>query len=362
MFRLKYLVLLLALAFVPAVVLGAYNDVTHESGAQIYISAKNAYYTIGTNTVVESYTVNTSNVSFVVEQGSIINLTSADKHEFSISSNSCNVPTYTCGTNSSSLTINCTNSISEQTITITPTTVCVTSPDGTGGTPPPGGGGGGGITKQEEETPVKTEEAVKCALTLKGAYKTSDSPAVYYITENCEKRPFSKSNVFFTYFNSWGDVKVVAKSKITTLKDDTLGFMPWGPKYDPKYGALVKIVTDPKVYLLLGTEKYWITDEDVFNKLNYKWNWIEDIDKALLDKYLTGSEISYTNHHPNYTLVKYAKSPKVYRLEPDAADSTKQVKRHIKDEIAFKALNFRWDRIVTIADTETYAEGAQLTQ
>ena len=201
-----------------------------------------------------------------------------------------------------------------------------------------------------------------CSLDLKGSYKSLDSPAVYYITENCEKRPFSKSNVFFTYFNSWKDVKVVAKDKLKAFKDDTLGFMPWGPKYDPKYGALVKIVTDPKVYLLLGEEKYWITSEEVFNKLSYKWNWIEDIDKALLDKYLTASEINYTDRHPNYTLVKYAKSSKVYRLEPDPNDSTKQVKRHVKDEKAFNALNFRWDRIVTVADSETYVDGAQLTQ
>ena len=205
-----------------------------------------------------------------------------------------------------------------------------------------------------------TAVKVSCALEKGGAYKIANSPAVYYITSDCAKRPFSKSNVFFTYFDSWKDVKTASKATIDSLAKDTLGFMPWGPKYDPKYGALVKIVTDPKVYLLLGTERYWITAEDVFEGLGYSWNWIEDIDKALLDKYTTGSEIGYKDHHPNYTLVKYAGSPKVYRLEPNPTDSTKQVRRWIPDEKAFNKLNFRWDRIVIVKDTEVYTEGAKL--
>lgn len=221
---------------------------------------------------------------------------------------------------------------------------------------------GTSTTPTTPTTPVTPVAPATCSLNLGGAYKTADSPAVYYVTENCEKRAFSRANVFKTYFNSWSDVKTVAKDKLTALKNDTLGFMPWGPKYDPKYGALVKIVTDPKVYLLLGGEKYWITEENVFNKLSYKWNWIEDIDKALLDKYKTGSEINYLNHHPNYTLVKYVGSSKVYRLEPDPKDVAKQVKRWIPDEKTFNTLNFRWDRIVMVADTEKYADGEKLTQ
>ncbi|MBI2436972.1 MAG: peptidoglycan-binding protein [Candidatus Magasanikbacteria bacterium] len=137
--------------------------------------------------------------------------------------------------------------------------------------------------------------------------------------------------------------------------------MPWGPKYDPQYGALVKIVNDSKVYLLLGTERYWINSESVFTGLKYDWNWIEDVDEELLAKYSVGSEISYTTHHPNYTLVKYSNSPKVYRLEPDPKDASKQVKRHIADEKAFESLKFRWDRIVVISTSETYLDGASLT-
>lgn len=225
-----------------------------------------------------------------------------------------------------------------------------------------------GGTREVSDTIILTSQATDqvngtvCSLTSEQAYKSSNSPAVYYITTDCTKRAFTKSNIFFTYFTSWNDVKTTTKEKLDSILNDTLGFMPWGPKYDPKYGALVKTVKDPKVYLLLNTEKYWITSEIVFNALKYAWNWIEDIDERLLNKYIIGSEITYTDHHPNYTLVKYKNNNKVYRLEPSSAEATagKQVKRWITDEKTFNSLNFRWDRIVTIPDTEVYEDGENL--
>jgi hypothetical protein len=205
----------------------------------------------------------------------------------------------------------------------------------------------------DDKDVAKAIPASACALEKTQAFRHANSNAVWYITKDCKKRAFNNSRVFFTYFGGWDEVNVVQEEMLDDISDDTLGFMPWGPKYDPKYGALVKIVSDPKVYLLLGTEKYWITDEDVFGALGYYWNWIEDIDEALLDKYITGTEINYTDRHPNFTLVKYSGNPKVYLLENGK-------KRHIKNEKAFEALGYRWDRIVTIEDTEEYEDGEDL--
>ncbi|MEK7189471.1 MAG: Ig-like domain-containing protein, partial [Patescibacteria group bacterium] len=199
--------------------------------------------------------------------------------------------------------------------------------------------------------------AVYCPLTMQKAYKSSASKAVYYITTDCTKRPFKNGPSFFTYFDSWSEVITTTKTILDSIANDQLGFTPAGPKYDPKYGALVKIVTDPKVYLLLGTEKYWIISESVFTGLKYDWKWIEDVDSGLLDKYSIGSEITYTDHHPNYTIIKYAGSAAVHRLEPDPDDYSKQVKRWIKNEKVFNALKFRWDRIVTVPNSEVYKDG-----
>ncbi|MBI5022992.1 MAG: hypothetical protein HZC05_02405 [Candidatus Magasanikbacteria bacterium] len=199
--------------------------------------------------------------------------------------------------------------------------------------------------------------AVSCPLNTQKAYKSSASKAVFYITADCTKRPFKNGPSFFTYFDSWSEVITTTKTILDSIANDQLGFTPAGPKYDPKYGALVKIVTDQKVYLLLGTEKYWIISESVFIGLKYDWKWIEDVDAGLLDKYSIGSEITYTDHHPNYTIVKYAGFANTYRLEPDPDDYSKQVKRWIKNEKIFNALKFRWDRIVTVPNNETYKDG-----
>ncbi len=204
----------------------------------------------------------------------------------------------------------------------------------------------------------QSTQAVGCPLPEQNAYKAPNSSAVYYITKQCTKRPFRSAKKYFTYFYSWNEVTHVSSYELASIPKDHLGFMPAGPLYDPKYGALVKTVDDPKVYLLLGNEKYWITDESVFNKLGYSWNWIEDIDQRLLNNYFTGSEINYTNRHPNYTIVKYPDSADVYRLEPDPTDASKQIKKHIKDEKEFNSFGFRWDRIVVIDKTEQYNTGS----
>ncbi|MFA7315119.1 MAG: fibronectin type III domain-containing protein, partial [Candidatus Magasanikbacteria bacterium] len=193
-----------------------------------------------------------------------------------------------------------------------------------------------------------------CSLIPQHAYKSNKNNAVYYITTNCTKRAFTSSKIFFTYFNNWSEV--IVTTKLNTIANDTLGFMPYGPKYNPKSGALVKTTNDPRVYLLLNNSKYWITDENIFNALNYQWNWIEDVDQRLLDKYTAKEEITTTNTHPNYTLIKYNNDSKVYRLEPDPTDLTKQVKRYVSNETEFDNLNFRVDRIVTINESKIYRD------
>jgi len=219
----------------------------------------------------------------------------------------------------------------------------------------------GQSTDATDEVVIETiNDNSNCPLIKEQAYKTTTNKTVYYITSNCTKRAFQRSDIYFSYFTSWKDVNLTDSKTLNLIPNDNLGFMPWGPKYDPKYGALVKTVTDPKVYLLLNNNKYWITNETTFKQLNYNWNWIEDIDQRLLDKYTSKEEIIDTTTHPNYTLIKYQNDPKVYRLEPDTIDNIKQVKRHIPNETEFNKLNFRFDRVVTVPDSEVYSEGESL--
>lgn len=189
----------------------------------------------------------------------------------------------------------------------------------------------------------------RCPLATDQAYKVKNSSAVYYVDLDCKKRPFKNAMIFFTYFDSWSDVKLTGSKFLADVPNHELGFMPLGPKYDPKYGALVKTVNDARVYFLLNGKKYWVSSEEVFNKLNYKWTWVEDIDQRLLDKYPNGGEMKTIVHHLDGTIVKYAGSPQVYVI-------TNGKKKHIPNEASFNALGYRWDRIVTISDSETYLD------
>ncbi|PJA89749.1 MAG: hypothetical protein CO137_02650 [Candidatus Magasanikbacteria bacterium CG_4_9_14_3_um_filter_32_9] len=137
--------------------------------------------------------------------------------------------------------------------------------------------------------------------------------------------------------------------------------MPLGPKYDPKENnVLVKTSLDPMVYLFSGKKLFKIDSESIFNKLNYSWSWIEKVNQSLINQYQPTETINYIDHHLNYTLIKYPDTLEVYRLEPDPSDETKQVKRHIKDPQTFNNLHFRWDRIVTISNTEVYESGVEI--
>ena len=224
--------------------------------------------------------------------------------------------------------------------------------------------------EQEEDTPAS--QSISCPLQIGKAYKARNSNAVFLVVKphrvdgtvdtnakKCTKRAFTNTQIYFTYFDSWSEV--IVDDSIRLIADDKLHFLPFGKKYDPKYGALVKVVSDPKVYLLLGEERYWITSESVFQELGYSWSWVEDVSEELLLTYDVGYEITDTTRHPNYTLIKYNGDSRVYRLEPDPTDSTRTVRRHIRDEEAFTSLGYRWDRIVTVPSSEVYPEGESLS-
>lgn len=216
------------------------------------------------------------------------------------------------------------------------------------------------LTGQGYDQVVEEDAQTSCGLGIGKAYKTADSPAVYYITKECKKRPFNNPTVYFTWFTKWADVSVTAPETLNAVPNDSLGFMPWGPSYAPSYGAMVKTVNDPKVYLLLGDTRQWIVSETVFTALKYSWGWIEDVAEGLLSKYKTGSEISDTGSHPNYSIIKYKGSNKIYRLEPDPANPTSTIKRHIKGIDVFRSKKYRDDRIIEVDDSEVYPDGPDL--
>lgn len=201
-----------------------------------------------------------------------------------------------------------------------------------------------------------------CTLTTNKPYTHPKTNTVWRITPRGTKQPFQSSRVFKTWYDSFDPVVETTKSKIENCKDDKAGFVPLGPKAKEqglmKGGTLIKVTSDPKVYLLLDDKRYWITSEKVFNELNYKWGWIQDGSMQLVNSFKKEGEINNTNQHKEGSLIKYPNSNKVYKLEKN--NQGQMVKRHIKNEQVFDRLGYRFDRVVTIDKDETYPDGGVL--
>ncbi len=209
--------------------------------------------------------------------------------------------------------------------------------------------------------PVGARRITNCSLEPGAAYKSKESPSVFFITESCTKRLFSNEDIFFSYFESFSFVKTVAAAELAVIADDTLGAMPMGIRARFKDGSIVKSVARPAVYLLSQGERRHILNEAAFLALRYRWDWVESITEELLDKYQEGDAVDGIPR-PAYTLITYANSPKVYRLEPDPKNPEVLLKRHIVNVDVLRRLGYRTDRIVTVLDTEQYADGAPIGQ
>ncbi|MBI2436431.1 MAG: Ig-like domain-containing protein [Candidatus Magasanikbacteria bacterium] len=226
---------------------------------------------------------------------------------------------------------------------------------------------GQGIEQKEPEEPkTKSKVQVTCSLEIGKAYKTQNSPTVYYISKPfgagtvCVKRPFSKAEIFFTYFSTWTEVKTISQASLDAIAKDSLGFMPLGPKYSPKYGALIKSVDSPQVYLLVDGKRRWIDSENTFMSFGYSWDWIEDVHEDLITNVSDGGAITKDTGYPSGLLIKYAGNPKVYLLAPHQTKSGKLMKKHVKDMQTFDTLGYRWDRIVTVPSSVSFDDGEQL--
>ena len=209
------------------------------------------------------------------------------------------------------------------------------------------------------ERPTNTSSDT-CILKEGKPYKSPFSSAVYYVTDTCTKRPFQTAARYFEYFLSWNNVTVVDADVLGAVTTDPAGYMPHGQLYTPLVNTILKATTDPKVYWFSGNNLHWIVSETVFNTLGYAWNNIEHVGTSILERFTHGEDITQDHIRPNGTLIKYEYSPRVYVIEKDPQNSTRQVKQWIHDEETFTSLHYHWQNILTINEAEIYPNGETL--
>src|SRR3989338_983623 len=104
----KIIYLIPLLLLFPVATDAAFNTLTTGSGGQITLPSNGKTYTIEPSTRVESITVGSSQMTFDMSGGSILEMKSADRSNFVVSNSPCEVRT-TCENDQSTLLIHCAN-------------------------------------------------------------------------------------------------------------------------------------------------------------------------------------------------------------------------------------------------------------
>lgn len=128
-----------------------------------------------------------------------------------------------------------------------------------------------------------------CLLQIGSPYKLTQAPGIYLIdvahrrdgsintSIPCAKRPFMNAELYFSYFESWQNVRTVESKVLTEIPDDEIVSIPIGPRAKIADGSLIKRIADPTVYLVMGSELRWIATENVFRSAGYIFTDIKEI-------------------------------------------------------------------------------------
>lgn len=149
------------------------------------------------------------------------------------------------------------------------------------------------LTDQQGYSPVTGELEYISAVSAGDFIKSPYFSTVYYIelsstTGSLIRRPFMDAQTFFTYADTFLEVK--------TVTDATLATMVLGSPMLPNPGiVLVKIQSDPRTYAVDENNNLrWITSEEVATDL-YETNWADyiiDIQPTFFTKFGTGDSIT----------------------------------------------------------------------
>ncbi len=196
--------------------------------------------------------------------------------------------------------------------------------------------------------------AESCPLAVNKPYKIKNSPSVFYVSPDCTKRPIRDPETYFSYFSSWAEVRVVTESQLSSIRNDVLGFLPWGPKKVFQEGSIIKSPTEDKVFIVLNQKLHAFETEQDFLASGYKWEWVEDVTPEVIRNYSRGNDFS-TISIPDGLVFKFEHSPSVYYVrEVDGGIDLK----YIRSMTELKGLWYRSDRIATFSDNRYLLEGA----
>ncbi len=117
-----------------------------------------------------------------------------------------------------------------------------------------------------------------------GAYKASDSPAVYQVNSSCTKQAFADRNAFFERFSSWHDITHVNAQSLEAIPDGTPFLLEATNTNCPLTpGQAYKSADGPAVYQITSQcTKQAFADKAAFLQHFSSWHDVHRVDSALL--------------------------------------------------------------------------------
>ncbi len=173
-----------------------------------------------------------------------------------------------------------------------------------------------------------------------GNLLSTKNGTVYFI-EKGQKRKFTSAQLFEFLNYKWEDVKESLEIDFY-LKDLDMIYPD---------GTLVKANNFPAIYLIENGKKKEITSLSLFEKLNYKWKDVINIEADEINNHPTGGHVLY----PDSTLIKSADSPNIYLLEAGQ-------KRKVTSLVLFEKLGYSWNDVFSLHPDEfkDYPDGKNL--
>lgn len=202
---------------------------------------------------------------------------------------------------------------------------------------------------------VERDTASSCSLNMQRAYKHAAHPGVWYVDETCTKRPFKNPDIFFSYFDSWRDVRLVTAGALNRVPNNALGFMPWGPKTPLPDMSLIKTTDDPNVYMVIGNRKFRYDSEAAFYTQGAQFSWVIDVDPRVVAALSQGPDVSEAYPYPDGIVFKYENSSRVYRLHNEE-------KRHYQSLSALRGDSVQLGHIIVMNPERAWDSGTAISR
>ncbi|MFH1145439.1 MAG: hypothetical protein V1707_00540 [bacterium] len=170
-----------------------------------------------------------------------------------------------------------------------------------------------------------------------------------YLLSGGKRYVFPTSSVYFSWYKDFSSVQTVSLSELQSYPLAKNAVVRPGTK-------LVKVTTDPKVYVVGKTGVlHWVKSEDIARTM-YGSNWASMVvdlpDAFFVSNYSIGSEIASAGYVDGQ-LVTYAGDPTIYMVENSA-------KRPVTSD-GFTANNFNQAYVVTAPSSISYSNGSSVT-